>query len=128
MADHTTSTHRRDLRTAAAQPLADLVGHTAPDDAPAPDPAVAAYHRLRAVVAADGAGGGTAQATDATDAGDVAAAEDALIATRAASPAGVGAKLVELAGHEGWFAHPDHYQTRLIHSALADLRGLEGRS
>ena len=128
MADHTTSTHRRDLRTAAAQPLADLVGLAAADDAPAPDPAVAAYHRLRAVVAADGAAGGTAQATDATDAGAVAAAEDALIATRAASPAGVGAKLVELAGHEGWFAHPDHYQTRLIHSALADLRGLERRS
>ena len=125
MADHTTSTHRRDLRTAAAEPLADLVGHTAPDDAPAPDPAVAAYHRLRAVVAADGAAGGTAQAHDA---GAVAAAEDALIATRAVSPAGVGAKLVELAGHEGWFAHHDHYQTRLIHSALADLRGLEGRS
>ena len=77
------------------------------------DPAVAAYHRLRTAVA---------------DGGDVAAAEDALIATRASSPAGVGAKLVELAGHEGWFANPDFYQTRLVHSALADLRGLEGRS
>ena len=117
MADHTTSTHRRDLRTAAAQPLADLVGHTAPDDARPPDPAVAAYHRLRAAVVAQ-----------PHDARAVAAAEDALIATRAATPAGVGAKLVELAGHEGWFAHPDHYQTRLIHSALADLRGLEARA
>ena len=117
MADHTTSTHRRDLRTAAAQPLADLVGHTAPDDAPAPDPAVAAYHRLRAAVAAE-----------PCDESDVAAAEDALIATRASSHAGVGAKLVELAAHEGWFATPDFYQTRLIHSALADLRGLEVRS
>ena len=97
MADHTTSTHLEALRT---------IGET-------PDPAVVAYHRLRAAVA---------------DGGDVAAAEDALIATRAASPAGVGAKVVELAGHEGWFAHPEYYQTRLVHSALADLRGLEGRS
>ena len=97
MADHTTSTHLEVLRT---------VGETA-------DPAVAAYHRLRAAVA---------------DGGDVGGAEETLIATRASSPAGVGAKLVELAGHEGWFAHPNHYQTRVIHSALADLRGLEGRS
>ena len=50
------------------------------------------------------------------------------IATRASSHAGVGAKLVELAAHQGWFATPDYYQTRLIHSALADLRGLEGRT
>ena len=95
MADPTTSTHLEVLRT---------IGE-------APDPAVAAYHRLRAAVA---------------DGGDVQAAEDALIATRASSPAGVGAKLVELAGHEGWFAYPEHYQTRLTHSALADLKGLEG--
>ena len=114
MADPTTSTHRRDLRTAATPPLAELVGDT-PDTAP--DPAVAAYHRLRAVV--------TAQPYDP---GAVAAAEDALIATGATTPAGVGAKLVELASHQGWFANPDYHQTRLIHSALADLKGLEGRS
>ena len=95
MADHTPSTHLEALRT---------VEETT-------DPAVAAYHRLRAAVA---------------DGGDVAAAEDALIATRAASPAGVGAKLVELAGHEGWFAHPEYHQTRLVHSALADLSAMGG--
>ena len=97
MADPTTSTHLEALRT---------VGQS-------PDPAVAAYHRLRAAVADDG---------------DVGGAEEALIATCASSLAGVGAKLVELAGHEGWFAHPHYYQTRIVHSALADLKGLEGRS
>ena len=97
MADHTTSTHLEALRTIEK----------------ASDPAVVAYHCLRAAV---------------VDGCDVSAAENALIATRATSPAGVGAKLVELAGHEGWFANPDHYQTRLIHSALADLKELEGRS
>ena len=101
MADPTTSTHLETLRT---------VGET-------PDPAVAAYHRLRVVANAE-----------PYDAANVAAAENALVATRASSPAGVGAKLVELAGHEGWFSHPHYYQTRLIHSALADLKGLEGRS
>ena len=111
MADPTTSTHGRDLLITAAASLEDLVGDAATD------PAVAAYHRLRAAVTAE-----------PCDESDVAAAEDALIATRAASPAGVGAKLVELAAHEGWFANPNHYQTRVIHSALADLRGLEGRS
>ena len=101
MADHTTSTHLEALRT---------IG-------PSPDPAVAAYHRLRAAA--------TAQPYDP---GDVAAAEDALIATRASSPAGIGAKLVELAAHQGWFAQPEHYETRLIHSALTDLKDLEARS
>ena len=101
MADHTTSTHLEALRT---------IGQS-------PDPAVAAYHRLRAAVVAQ-----------PHDARAVAAAEDALIATRASSHAGVGAKLVELAAHQGWFATPDYYQTRLIHSALADLKGLEGRT
>ena len=97
MANPTTSTHLEALRT---------IGQS-------PDPAVAAYHRLRTAVADDG---------------DVGGAEEALIATCASSLAGVGAKLVELAGHEGWFSHPHYYQTRLIHSALADLKGLEGRS
>ena len=110
MADRTTSTHPPDLPIDAAKALAELGLSEA---GASPDPAVAAYHRLRAAVADDG---------------DVAAAEDALIATRAATPAGVGAKLVELAGHEGWFANPHYYQTRLIHSALADLKGLEGRT
>ena len=110
MADRTTSTHSTELPIAAATLPASLGLSGAGASA---DPAVVAYHRLRAAE---------------TDGGDVGAAEDALIATRAVSPAGVGAKLVELAAHQGWFAHPDHYQTRLIHSALADLRGLEGRS
>ena len=114
MADRTTSTHPKDLPIDAAKALADL-GLSAAH--PSPDPAVAAYHRLRAAATAH-----------PYDAGNVAAAEDALIATRASSHAGVGAKLVELAAHQGWFATPDFYQTRLIHSALADLRGLEGRS
>ena len=110
MADRTTSTHPKTLPMDAAKALADL---GLSDARTSPDPAVAAYHRLRAAVADDG---------------DVGGAEEALIATHASSHAGVGAKLVELAGHQGWFAHPDHYETRLIHSALADLRGLEGRS
>ena len=110
MADRTTTTHPPDLPMDAKTALANLGLSQAH---PSPDPAVAAYHRLRAAE---------------TDGGDVEAAEDALIATRASSHAGVGAKLVELAAHQGWFAHPDHYETRLIHSALADLRGLEGRS
>ena len=79
--------------------------------------AVAAYHRLRA-----------ADAARPYNPGKVASAESVLIATRASSPAGIGAKLIELAAHQGWFAKPDHYQTRIIHSALADLKGLEGRA
>ena len=114
MADRTTSTHPKTLPMDAKTALADLGLSTAH---PSPDPAVAAYHRLRAAVVAQ-----------PHDARAVAAAEDALIATRASSHAGVGAKLVELAGHEGWFATPDFYQTRLIHSALTDLKGLEGRT
>ena len=114
MADPTTSTHPKTLPMDAKTALADLGLSTAH---PSPDPAVAAYHRLRA-----------ADAARPYDPGKVAAAEDALIATRASSHAGVGAKLVELAGHEGWFATPDFYQTRLIHSALTDLKGLEGRT
>ena len=111
MADRTTSTHSKTLPMDAKTALADLGLSTAH---PSPDPAVAAYHRLRAATTAR-----------PYDPGNVAAAEDALIATRASSHAGVGAKLVELAGHEGWFAHPHYYQTRLIHSALTDLKGLE---
>ena len=126
MADICTSTHSTDRPIAAATPLAGLglgQDRTAPGTAPrtandpAPDPAVAAYHRLRAAAVARPYDGST-----------VASAEDVLIATRATSPAGVGAKLVELAGHQGWFAQPEQYETRLIHSALADLKGLEGRS
>ena len=114
MADRTTSTHSKTLPMDAKTTLAEL-GLSQAD--PSPDPAVAAYHRLRAATTAH-----------PYDPGDVAAAEDALIATRASSHAGVGAKLVELAAHEGWFATPDFYQTRIIHSALADLKGLEERS
>ena len=122
MADICTSTHSTDRPIAAATPLAALglgQDRTAPGTAndPAPDPAVAAYHRLRAAAVAR-----------PYDGSAVASAEDVLIATRATSPAGVGAKLVELDGHEGWFANPHYYQTRLIHSALADLKGLEGRT
>ena len=114
MADRTTSTHPKDLPMDAAKALADLGLSKA---GASPDPAVAAYHRLRAAATAH-----------PYDASDVAAAEDALIATHASSHAGVGAKLVELADHEGWFANPHYYQTRLIHSALTDLKGLEGRT
>ena len=114
MADRTTSTHPPDLPMDAKTALAELGLSTAH---PSPDPAVAAYHRLRA-----------ADAARPYDPGKVASAEDALIATRASSHAGVGAKLVELAAHQGWFATPDFYQTRLIHSALTDLKGLEGRT
>ena len=114
MADRTTSTHPKTLPMDAKTALADLGLSKA---GPSPDPAVAAYHRLRA-----------ADAARPYDPGKVASAEDALIATRAWSHAGVGAKLVELAAHQGWFANPHYYQTRLIHSALTDLKGLEGRS
>ena len=114
MANRTTTTHPPDLPMDAKTALADLGMSTAH---PSPDPAVAAYHRLRA-----------ADAARPYDPGKAASAEDALIATHASSHAGVGAKLVELAAHQGWFATPDFYQTRLIHSALADLKGLEGRT
>ena len=87
------------------------------DPTEAPDPAVAAYHRLRA-----------ADAARPYNPSKVASAQKALIATRASSPAGIGAKLIELAAHQGWFAKPDHYQTRIIHSALTDLKSLEERS
>ena len=114
MADRTTTTHPKTLPMDAAKALADL---GLSDARTSPDPAVAAYRRLRA-----------ADAARPYDAGKVASAEDALIATHASSHAGVGAKLVELAAHQGWFATPDFYQTRLIHSALTDLKGLEGRT
>ena len=114
MADRTTSTHSKTLPMDAKTTLTELGLSEA---GASPDPAVAAYHRLRAAATAH-----------PYDADDVAAAEDALIATHASSHAGVGAKLVELAAHEGWLATPDHYQTRLIHSALTDLKGLEGRT
>ena len=114
MADRTTNTHPPDLPMDAKTALAELGLSKAH---PSPDPAVAAYHRLRA-----------ADAARPYNPGKVASAEKALIATRASSPAGIGAKLIELAAHQGWFAKPDHYQTRIIHSALTDLKGLEGRS
>ena len=114
MADRTTSTHPKTLPMDAKTALAELGLFQAH---PSPDPAVAAYHRLRA-----------ADAARPYSPSKVASAEDALIATRASSHAGVGAKLVELAAHQGWFATPDFYQTRLIHSALTDLKGLEGRT
>ena len=114
MADRTTSTHPPDLPMDAKTALAEL---GLSDARTSPDPAVAAYHRLRA-----------ADAARPYDPGNVAAAEDALIATHASSHAGVGAKLVELAAHQGWFAQPEHYETRLLHSALTDLARLEGRS
>ena len=114
MAKRTTSTHSKTLPMDAKTALAELGLSKA---GASPDPAVAAYHRLRAATTAR-----------PYNPGKVASAEDTLIATHASSHAGVGAKLVELAGHQGWFAHPDHYETRLIHSALTDLRGLEGRS
>ena len=114
MADRTTSTHSKTLPMDAKTALAELGLSKA---APSPDPAVAAYHRLRA-----------ADAARPYNPSKVASAEKALIATPASSHAGVGAKLVELAAHEGWLATPDHYQTRLIHSALADLKELEERS
>ena len=114
MAKRTTSTHPKTLPMDAKTALAEL-GLSKAD--PSPDPAVAAYHRLRA-----------ADAARPYNPGKVASAEKVLIATRASSPAGIGAKLVELAAHQGWFAKPDHYQTRIIHSALTDLKGLEERS
>ena len=114
MADRTTSTHSKSLPMDAKTALAELGLSKA---GPSPDPAVAAYRRLRAVT--------TARPYSPSK---VRSAENVLIATRASSHAGVGAKLVELAVHEGWLATPDHYQTRLIHSALADLKELEGRS
>ena len=114
MADHTVTTHRRDLLIAATVPVAGpaLCGPGAATD-PAPDPAITAYHRLRAAEAVGR---------------DVAPAEEALIAARAAGPAGIAAKLMERAAHQGWFAQPEHYETRLIHSALAELARLEGRA
>ena len=114
MADRTTTTHSKNLPIDAKTALATLGLSEAETS---PDPAVAAYYRLRA-----------ADAAKPYDPGKVASAEKALIATRASSPAGIGAKLVELAAHQGWFAKPDHYQTRIIHSALTDLKGLEARS
>ena len=114
MAKRTTSTHPKKLPMDAKTALAELGLSKAH---PSPDPAVAAYHRLRA-----------ADAARPYSPSKVASAETVLIATRACSPAGIGAKLIELAAHQGWFAKPDHYQTRLIHSALTDLKELEGRS
>ena len=114
MADRTTSTHSKTLPMDAKTALADLGLSTAH---PSPDPVVAAYYRLRAVT--------TARPYSPSK---VASAENALVATRASSHAGVGAKLVELAVHQGWFAHPHYYQTRLVHSALADLSALAGAS
>ena len=114
MAKRTTSTHPKTLPMDAKTALAELGLSKA---GPSPDPAVAAYHRLRAVT--------TARPYSPSK---VRSAENVLIATRASSPAGIGAKLIELAAHQGWFAKPDHYQTRLIHSAIADLKGLGGRS
>ena len=114
MAKRTTSTHSKTLPMDAKTALAEL-GLSEPEASP--DPAVAAYHRLRAVT--------TARPYNPSK---VASAEKALIATRASSPAGIGAKLIELAAHQGWFAKPDHYQTRIIHSVLTDLKGLEGRT
>ena len=114
MADRTTSTHSKTLPMDAKTALAELGLSKAH---PSPDPAVGAYHRLRA-----------ADAARPYNPSKVASAENVLIATRASSPAGIGAKLIELAAHQGWFAKPDHYQTRIIHSVLTDLKGLEERS
>ena len=114
MADRTTTTHPKTLPMDAKTTLTELGLSEA---GASPDPAVAAYHRLR-----------TADAARPYSPSKVRSAEKALIATRASSPAGIGAKLIELAAHEGWFAKPDHYQTRIIHSALTDLKGLEERS
>ena len=110
MAEHTVTTHGRDLLIAATAPVA---GPALCGPGAGTDPAVVAYHRLRAAEAAGR---------------DAAPAEEALIAARAAGPAGVAAKLMELAAHQGWFAQPEHYETRLLHSALTDLARLEGRS
>lgn len=77
-------------------------------------PAVAA-HAVHA-----GPGGGVEQAMHD--------AEEALIATRAASPKGVAGKLTEVITVTGCDEHPHYYETRLLRSALADLAGLGGRA
>ena len=126
MADHTVTTHRRDLLIAGGGLLAGL-GLAAL--APAGDPAVAAYRRLCAALAAyEGYDGDFGSAAYRAMKDEAHAAEWALIDAPATSPAGVACKLRELADQHGWDDYPDMYEARLCQSALADLERLAGAS
>ena len=127
MADHTVTTHRRDLLIAGGGLLAGLgLAALAPV---APDPAVAAYRRLRTALAAYEDYDGDFGAAVYHDLQDEAhAAEWALLDAPSTSPAGVACKLHELADQHGWDDYPDMYEARLCQSALADLERLAGAS
>ena len=128
MADTSTTTHRREVLIGGGASLAG-VGLAALAPAVGLDPAVAAYHRLLAALTAyEGYDGDFGAAAYHAMRDEAHAAEWALIDVPATSPAGVACKLRELAAHQGWFAQPEHYETRLIHSALADLARMEGRA
>ena len=127
MADHTTTTHRRDLLIGGGAALAGL-GMAALARA-AIDPAVAAYERLVAALTAyEGYDGDFSSAAYRAMKDEAHAAEWALIDAPATSPAGVACKLRELADQHGWDDYPDMYEARLCQSALTDLKGLEGRT
>ena len=128
MADHTTTTHRREVLIGGGAALAGL-GLSALPPAVGLDPAVAAYHRLVAALTAyEGYDGDFKSAVYQALKDEAHAAEWALIDVPATSPAGVACKLRELAHQHGWADYPDMYEARLCQSAIADLKGLEGRS
>ena len=127
MADTSTTTHRRDLLIGGGAALAGL--GMASLARVAIDPAVAAYERLVAALTAyEGYEGDFSSAVYQALKDEAHAAEWALIDAPATSPAGVACKLRELAHQHGWVDYPDMYETCLYQSALADLKGLEGRS
>ena len=127
MADRTTTTHRREVLITGGAALAGL-GMAALARV-ATDPAVAAYERLVAALTAyEGYEGDFSSAVYCALKDEAHAAEWALIDVPATSPAGVACKLRELAHQHGWADYPDMYEARLCQSALADLKGLEGRT
>ena len=125
MADHTTTTHRREVLIGGGATLAGL-GMAALARV-ATDPAVAAYERLVAALTAyEGYEGDFKSAVYQALKDEAHAAEWALIDVPATSPAGVACKLRELADQHGWADFPDMYETCLYQSALADLGRMGG--
>ena len=127
MADTSTTTHRREVLIGGGAALAGL--GMASLARVASDPAVAAYERLLAALAAyEGYEGDFKSAVYQALKDEAHTAEWALIDAPATSPAGVACKLRELADQHGWADYPDMYEARLCHSALTDLKGLEALS
>ena len=127
MADHTVTTHRRELLITGGGMLAGLGLAALAPAALASDPAVAAYQRLRTALAAyEGYNGDFGAAVYRAMRDEADAAEWALLDAPATSPAGVACKLHELADQHGWDDYPDMYEARLCQSALADLERLAG--